>query len=380
MADNVEVVSPEQQQQAEFKAELDRNMGLALGTIKPSDVGNQNANGGEQQQQQAAVVDRFGIFTEKFGYDTPETAIKEIEDLRAYKATPIIPELKFENEESAKIVKALQAGKHAEVYSILDQQIKIDRLIEGEITPEKAVDVVKLGMQLKYKDLTPQEIDYKFNKQFGAPSKPVMSAGEDQEEYDERVKAWQAVVDDKKMELMIEAKLAKPELQNSKQKLVFPEIESQQDPGYANYLKMVAAAEKGAETAQVEYKKLTPESIEKKISFNDEANKIAFEFQYKLSPENFSKALEATVDEQAFWKLFDNPDGTPDRAKFLRVINYALNEDAVLTEAMKQAKNATIKASLPDNQQGGGLVRQLVTAPGEESELDKQMRQRGIRK
>jgi len=34
---------------------------------------------------------------------------------------------------------------------------------------------------------------------------------------------------------MIEAKLAKPELQNSKQKLVFPEIESQ-DPNYANYL------------------------------------------------------------------------------------------------------------------------------------------------
>lgn len=378
MADNVDVVSPEQQQ-ADFKAELSQQMGLALGTIKPADIANTGGAGGEQQQTPNIPADPFGIFKEKFGYDTPETAIREIEELRAYKATPIVPELKFENEESARIVKALQAGKHSEVYSILEQQMKIDRLTDGEITVDRAADVVKLGMQLKYKDLTPQEIDYKFNKQFGTPPKPGLLPAEDQEEFDERLKVWQAVVDDKKMELMIEAKLARPELQNSKQKLVFPEIESQ-DQGYANYLKMVADGDKAAGIAQVEYKKLTPELVEKKLNFNDEANKIAFEFQYKPSPEKFSKAIEATIDEQAFWKLFDNPDGTPDRAKFLRVINYAMDEDSVLLEAMKQAKNATIKASLPDNSQAGGLVRQLVTAPGEESEMDKQMRLRGIRK
>jgi len=91
--------------------------------------------------------------------------MKDIEELRAYRATPIVPELKFENEESAKIVKALQAGKHSEVYAILEQQFKIDSLTTGDITPEKAADVVKLGMHIKYKDLTPAEINYKFNKQ-----------------------------------------------------------------------------------------------------------------------------------------------------------------------------------------------------------------------
>lgn len=377
MADDIIVSSPEQQQ-AENKAFLDQQMGLALGTIKP-EVGNIGAGDQQQDQTPNIAADPFGIFKEKFGYDTPETAIREIEELRAYKATPIVPELKFENEESARIVKALQAGKHSDVYAILDQQMKIDRLVEGEITPEKAADVVKLGMQLKYKDLTQQEIDYKFNKQFGVPPKPALMPAEYEDEYNEKVAAWEAQVQDRKMELMIEAKLAKPELLTSKQKLVFPEIESQ-DQGYVNYLKMVAAGDKAAETAQVEYKKLTPELVEKKINFNDETNKIAFEFQYKPSPEKFTKAIEATVDEQAFWKLFDNPDGTPDRAKFLRVINYAMDEDSVLLEAMKQAKNATIKASLPDNSQAGGLVRQLVTGPGEESEIDKQMRQRGIRK
>jgi hypothetical protein len=378
MADNVVDVTPEQQQAEAAKAELAQHMGLALGTLKPSEVQQQAAPTGQEQVQ--APADPFGIFKEKFGYDTPETAIKDIEELRAYKATPIVPELKFENEESARIVKALQAGKHAEVYSILDQQIKIDRLVEGEITAEKAVDVVKLGMQIKYKDLTPQEIDYKFNKQFGAPPKPALLPAEDQEEYDERLKVWQAVVDDKKMELMIEAKLAKPELQNSKQKLVFPEIVQQQDPNYAQYLKMLADNDKAAEEATTEYKKLTPKSVETRLNFNDEANKIAFEFQYEPSAEDFNKAVQMTVDEKSFWNLFNNPDGTPNRQKFLRVINYAINEEKVLMEAIKQAKNATIKASLPDNSQAGGLVRQLVTAPGEESEIDKQMRQRGIKR
>jgi hypothetical protein len=350
-------------------------MGLALGTIKPSDVADTGGGGaGGEQQQQQAHADPFGIFKEKFGYDTPETAIKEIEELRAYKATPIIPELKFENEESARIVKALQAGKHAEVYSILEQQVKIDRLVEGDMTAEKAADVVKLGMQIKYKDLTPQEIDYKFNKQFALPPKPALLAGEDQEEYDARVATWQSVVDDKKMELMIEAKLAKPELQTSKQKLVFPEIEQNIDPNYEQYLNALQEGDKVAAQAAIEYQKITPDSVETKLRFIDEPNKIDFEFQYKPTPEKFAQAMQVTMDEANLWALFNNPDGTPNREKFLRVINYALDEQGVIMEAIKQGKNAALKSNLPDNSTGG-LVRNLPSSQTQEpSELDKQMR------
>jgi hypothetical protein len=361
----------------ELKTELDQQMQISLnGGVPPKAADAPPGADGTQQQAPAPITDPFGLFKEKFGYDTPETAIREIEELRAYKATPIIPELKFENEESAKIVRALQAGKHAEVYSILEQQVKIDRLVEGDMTPDKAADIVKLGMQIKYKgqDLTAKEIDYKFNKQFALPPKPVLLASEDQEEYDARVAAWQSAVDDKNMELMIEAKLAKSELQISKQKLVFPEIEQQQDPGYANYLKMVADAEQIAAQAANAYKALTPDAAETKLRFIDEPNKIDFEFQYKPSTEEFAKTLEATADEGNFWKLFHNPDGTPNRQKFLRVINYALNEEKVLTEAMKQGKNAALKSNLPDNSTGG-LVRNLPPSQTQEpNELDRQMR------
>lgn len=378
MPEDVLVVSPEQQQ-VEAKSFLDQQMGLALGTLKPTDVA-----------QPAAVVadvvatptDPFGLFKEKFGYDTPETAIKEIEELRAYKATPIVPEIKFENERSEKIFKAIAAGKLSEVHSLLDEELKIDKLGAAELNKDTAADIVKLAMQLKYRDqkLSPQEIDYKFKKQFAIPPKPIQSSTEDQEEYDARLQTWQSVVEDKEMELMIEAKLARPELQNTKQKLVFPEIDSPVDEGYAQYRKMLAENEKTAAEATIEYQKLTPKSVETKINFKDEPNKIDFIFQYEPSAEDFSKAVEATVDEKAFWNLFNKPDGTPDREKFLRVINYARNEEKVLLEAMKQSKNATIKASLPDNSQAGGLVRQMVSAPGEQSDLDKEMERRGIRK
>src|SRR5215469_4904954 len=106
MADNVETLTPEQQQ-AEYKAQLDQQMGLALGTAKPSETNNAGGTNGQQNNAEpAAPVDPFSVFKERFGYDTPETAIKEIEELRAYKATPIVPELKFENAESEKIVRA----------------------------------------------------------------------------------------------------------------------------------------------------------------------------------------------------------------------------------------------------------------------------------
>jgi hypothetical protein len=361
---------------AEIKTELDQQMAISLNGGVPPKVADAAAgvDAGNQQQQSTTITDPFCLFKEKFGYDTPETAIREIEELRAYRASPIIPELTFENEQSEKIMRALQAGKFQEVHSVLDQQMRIDRLLDGDMTTEKAADVVKHGMHIKYKDLTPQEIDYKFNKQFALPPKPVLLPAEDQEEFDARVAAWQSAVDDKKMELMIEAKLAKPELQSSKQKLVFPEIEQQVDPNYSQYLNALQEGEQGAAEAAIEYKKITPDSVEKKIRFIDEPNKIDFEFKYKPTPDKFAQAIQVTMDEANLWALFNNPDGTPNREKFLRVINYALDEEGVIMEAIKQGKNAALKSNLPDNSTGG-LVRNLPPSQTQEpNELDKQMR------
>lgn len=357
-----------------IKADLDQQMAISLnGGIVP--VAAETTPGGsitDTTSSTTTAADPFGIFKEKFGYETPEVLLADVESMRAFRAAPPVAELKFENEQSKRLAEALQAGKLNEVYDVLDQQLRIDRLIAGEMTPEIAADIVKFGMQIKYKDLTPAQINYKFNKQFGLPPKPALMPADDQEEYNERVAAWQTQADDRQMELMIEAAIAKPDLLATKSKLVFPTINRPEDADFQNWQNLVQENEKlAAETTQA-YKAFTPKSIETKIKFVDEPNKIDFDFSFEPDPEGFAKAIEMTTDINLFWKSFQNPDGTPDRKGFLEALYFAKNKERVILEALNQSKNATIKASLPDNS-NGGLVRQLPQTQ-EPNELDKLMR------
>jgi hypothetical protein len=377
MADDIIEISPAPVENATVtpNTELATQMAIALnGGIPPANTAVVTPTEQVQPDLPIPTPDIFTPFKEKFGYATPDEAIAEIEQYRAYKATPPpTPEYEFENEDSAKLFKAWQAGKKAEVFNYLRQEQEIETLINKDVNKDTAADIVKLGMQLKYKDLTPDEINYKFNRQFAIPPKPVHLDTEEVEDYQQRLSAWEAISADKTMELVIEAKLAKPELQNSKSKLVFPEIESQVDEGYAQYLKNVEMGNKIREEAIENFKAFTPKELETKIGFNDEANKIAFEFKYESNAENFERIREMAIDMQKFYATCYNPDGTPDRRKFMKALDYAVNGDKIVMEAMKQAKNATIKASLPDNSVGG-LVRQMPQGQNELSELDQKMR------
>lgn len=356
-----------------IQGELAQQMAISLnGGMVPEPAA---AAAGPLSETPAATVpnDPFGLFKEKFGYETPEAAVQDIESLRAFRAAPPAAELKFENEQSKRIAEALQSGNFKEVYEVLDQQIKIDNLTTGELNIDNAADIVKLGMQMKYKDLTPAEINYKFNKQFAVPAKPALLPAEDQEEYDARIAAWQSQVDDKKMELLIEAKLAKPDLLATKSKLVIPEISRPQDAEFQEWQKTIQENERlSVETTQA-YKAFTPKSIEAKIHFADEANKIDFDFAFEPDPDSFKQVQDMTFDINNFWKHFIKPDGTPDRKEFLETLYYGLNRHKVIEAALNQSKNATIKASLPDNSTGG-LVRQMPQTQ-EPNELDKMMRE-----
>lgn len=388
MADNVETQGAEEQQ-IDPKIELAQHMAIALGTEMPKEqqAASQTAEeaaAAAAQAQQAAPVDYFGQIKEKFGYQSHEDAIKEIEALRAFKATPTV-DIPFENEDSEKLFKAVTKGDRATVYQILKKEQEINQYLTAEVTPDTAADIVKLGMQLKYKDLSPAEIDYKFKKTFAPPPKPVQDVNEEPEDYNVRLSAWQELADDKKMDLLIEAKLAKPELEAAKSKLVFPDIVSTEDEGYVQYKK--ALEQQNQSQAEIEktnaaiiaaYKALTPKEIGVKLNFIDEPNKINFDFEFEPDPESFSKTMPMVLDTEAFFNSFNDKDGNPDRKAFLEAVYFAKNKDRVILEAIKQGKNAAIKAMLPDNQ--GGIVRQLVQTPGEPSELDKAMAAAGIRR
>jgi hypothetical protein len=365
-------------EQAAPQFDLAAQMAIALnGGIVPAETqtaitSTEGAAAATTATQETTQNDPFGVFKDKFGYETPDAAIKDIERLRAFEAQPRSPEFQLPDDESAAILRALAAGKKEEVWKALDHEMRIDRYVNAEVNKENAGDIVKMGMQLKYKDLTPEEINYKFNKQFALPPKPVQSLEEEDADYQQRVDGWQEQVTDKQMELMIEAKLAKPEISNAKGKYVFPEIETPVDEGYLQYKKSLEENTRTDAETKEAYKALTPKAVETKINFKDEANKVAFEFQYEPEGEKFKKAVEIATNADLFWQTFMNPDGTPNRTLFLESILYALDKNSIITSAMNQAKNATIKAQLPDNSQGG-LVRQIPQTQ-EPNELEKNMR------
>lgn len=390
MADNVDQNQEAQVQQPDAATELAQQMAIALGGQMPAEQQQVTPTAEETaaaavQSQQAASTDYFTPIKERFGYQSHEDAIKEIEELRALKAAPPVIEYEFENEQSKKLFEAWQKGKTNEVREYLQREHQIDQYLNAEVTAESAADIVKLGMQLKYKDLSPAEIDYKFKKTFAIPPKPTQDMAEEPEEFNLRLSAWQELAKDKTMELLIEAKLAKPELSAAKSKLVFPEITDSEDEGYVQYKKSLEQqtqiqaeqAKRDAEIVAI-YKAFTPKTLETKLAFIDEPNKINFEFQYEPDADSFSKAQAMVADEQSFFNSFKTPDGTPDHKGFLEAIYFAKNRDKMLLEAIKQGKNAAIKAMLPDN--SGGVIRQMNIGAGEPSELDKAMAAAGIRR
>lgn len=157
----------------------------------------------------------------KYGWETPEAGIKELEDLRKFKEKPF----DFTNDDSRKAFEYLKEGKEEDLYKILDQKRKVNKLLSAETIDENVADqMIKMGMQTRYKDLSTEEIEYKFKKQFSIPPKPVPVDTDTDEEYAQKVSNWEATVSDIRMEKIIEAKVARPELEKLKMELVLPDI------------------------------------------------------------------------------------------------------------------------------------------------------------
>lgn len=381
MADNVnEVTNTEviqQTQQPTLSAEVAQMMELSLnGGIPPQSVQSEVAaaaeGGGGAATTEAAPVPTFEILKEKFNFQSPDDAIKEIEELRQFKAAPPQAPITFENEFNEKLFNAIKDGKTAEVYTYLEQQQKLEALTTAEVTDDVAGDIIKLGMQFKYKDLTPEQINYRFNKQFAIPKEPVQGDLEEDADFESRKADWANQVADIKMEKIIEAKLIKPELEAAKSNIKLPEINRQQDAEYVQWKQLMDDQIKLDNEIKEAYKSYTPKSIETKLDFNDEANKIAFQFQYEPDVEGFNKVVDMATNVDKFFNSFVKSDGTFDKQGYLEAIYFATNKDKILLEAMKQSKNATIKASLPDNS-SSGTQRQFPQSQ-ELSEFDKKMR------
>ena len=180
----------------------------------------------EEPSSAPQAFDSNQFLKERFGFESVEQAEEEFKRFKEPKE-----EFQFQDDMSKTLFDAIKEGKTDDIYEILNQQKKLDKLISNELTPDLAVDIIKTNIQNKYKDLTSDEVDLLFYDQYFVPSKPEQAYDDSDEDYATKVKTWQSQVDylDKKM--MIEAKVIRPELTKLKSELKLPDIygEAQQE-------------------------------------------------------------------------------------------------------------------------------------------------------
>lgn len=162
---------------------------------------------------ESAIVapDVKAILKENLGYEDWDSAKKEIELLRNKPA----PELKYES---------LDAAKIKELYSVIDKKERLGALINGDITKELAVDIIKTAMIEKYKGLSNDMINRKFDKLYSIPPAPKEDDFADTDEFDIAKNQWKEKVADIEMEMMIEANVSKPELEKLYAEIKLPDI------------------------------------------------------------------------------------------------------------------------------------------------------------
>lgn len=185
----------------------------------------------EIKKEEEEIVDANDFLKTNLGFDSWETAKTQVEEWRKKAETP--SEIKFANDSSRILFQYLQEGKEEEAINLLNEKRKIDKLISVEINDSTAAEIVKLGIYQKNKSLTADEIDFVFNKKFAVPAKPVMDDTKTEDEYKNELSIWENKLAEVKKELVIEAKMAKPELDKLKTELILPDIKKGVDPKIA---------------------------------------------------------------------------------------------------------------------------------------------------
>ena len=154
-------------------------------------------------------------------WDEAKAAKAELETLKAKKPEPF----KFANEASEKYFNAINEGKEDDIYSLIQSKKQLERAEKLDAAkPKDAAEIIKLDLLYKNKDLSQDDVDFIFSEKYEAPEKPDKPDDMDDEDYNKKVAKWEKQVELVNKRMVIDAKLAKPELSKFKSELVLPDI------------------------------------------------------------------------------------------------------------------------------------------------------------
>lgn len=180
----------------------------------------------EKTELKDEVFDEDVYIKNNWGFDSAELAKKELERLRELDGQKTEP-LKFANEQSEKYFNALKDGKEDEIYNYLSEKKRFERIEKMEIKEAKdAIEIIKADLSYKYKDLTPEEIERQFARRFPIPKEPKQGESEKDDDFAERTADYKQKLSDLNQDMIIEAKMARPELSKFKNELILPDIKT----------------------------------------------------------------------------------------------------------------------------------------------------------
>ena len=330
-------------------------------------------------QEQEEIVDANTYLEKELGFKDWESAKTEIDELRKSKnAEP--KEFEFANETSKTFFDYVKEGKEDELYTFLNEKKKVERLVSGEVNENTAAEIIKFGMQQKYKDLTPDEIDYKYNKQFALPPEPTQTFEETDDEFAERKNEWSEKLSDAKKELMIEAKLIKPELDKYKAELVLPNISQKAEVNNVPTQEELAAGKKFSENYLQNVETFMKSFDGFSMEYKDED--VAIPLNYALSEDekkNVAEKLNSLAENDfnanaIFAQRWVNEDNTLNVAQIAKDVAKLESEDRVSQKFVNDAVNKRLveyRKKVSNINVDGGSSQKTFAPEGEKNDTQK---------
>ena len=338
-----------------------------------------------EKTEVAEQVNPNEYLKQNLGYDDWETAKSEIAELKKLKEQK--PEqFKFANEQSERLFNAMLSGKEDEIFEVISKKRQLERVERLDVSNAKeAAELIRTSLRLKYSDLESSEIEDMFSEQYQKYEKPKQSFDETDEEYEQKVAAWQFRNDAVDKKIIRDAKIAKPDILKLKNEIVYPEIpakgsQTNTEPSQeeiANFVKVKDSFLQSADSVMKNFNgfraTVKDKDVEIPVSYDFSEGEKS---QLKKAVTDFAEnGLNANAIFAPRWL---NEDGSINSEKLVKDLSkILLDEEKINQKFVNDAANKRLEAYLKEKKQVT-VTPTTSTAtfnPGGESEKSKALQE-----
>jgi hypothetical protein len=320
----------------------------------------------ENQNSAPSSFDPNSYFKEKFGFDTVDEAEQAFS--RLIEENQRTTQFEFKDDVSKTLFDAIKEGKADDVYEVLNQQKRLEKLTTSELNAEIAAEIVKTNIKNKHKSLSDEDVELLFYDQFFVPLKPEQGYDESDDDYAAKVNQWQSQVDYTERRLMIEAKVLKPEIEKLRSEITLPDIYNEsgrQAESQAEFEIMQEARSIYERTLDSDFQSFNgfnvsvkDEDVEIPISFN-----VAEEERLAMKND-----LEDFDTDLYFENRWFNKEGKPNVQQIMADKYLLENREKIFSKIANEAASQRLLAHLKKN--GNININQTPTPQGAKPDLN----------